>query len=86
MTRIALTPFNCPECKNGNLVKTEIEEHLIREAKRLPAIVTVTCSDNHALVLFVDGNFDVRDIEVASRAAIDEKDALDKTKDWFGSL
>lgn len=86
MARITLTPFNCPECKNGNLVKVEIEEQFIKEAKRLPAMVTATCSKNHSLVLFVDGNFQIRDIEVASRAAGDEKDAIGKTSDWFDSL
>lgn len=86
MARISLTPFNCPECKSGNLVQVEIEEQFIREAKRLPAMVTATCSKNHSLVLFVDGNFQVRDIEVASRAAIEEQDAIDKTSDWFDSL
>jgi hypothetical protein len=86
MAKISLTPFNCPECRSGNLVKVEIEEQFIKEARRLPAMVTATCSKNHSLVLFVDGNFQIRDIEVASRAARDEKDAIGKTSDWFGSL
>ena len=86
MARISLTPFNCPECAGGNLVRVEIEEQFIKEARRLTAMVTATCSKNHSLVPFVDGNFQIRDIEAASRAAGDEKDAIDKTSDWFGSL
>ncbi|MFW9849831.1 MAG: hypothetical protein ACFFF4_11865 [Candidatus Thorarchaeota archaeon] len=82
----ALTPFVCPECRNGELVKLEIEEKRIHEAERLPALVTVSCSNNHVLVLFVDGNFTIRDIEVASSADAAEKGAIEKTADWFESL
>jgi len=86
MTKKALTPFTCPVCKNGTLVQVEIEEKVIREATRLPAVVLAKCSSKHSLVLFVDGNFQVRDVEAASEADEKEKDAIANTVDWFGSL
>ena len=86
MAAKTLTPFVCPECRNGELVRIEIDEERIMEAERLPALVTVSCSKQHTLVLFVDGNFQIRDIEVASSAKSAEKSALEKTSDWFNSL
>ncbi|MHA2206931.1 MAG: hypothetical protein ACXADL_12165, partial [Candidatus Thorarchaeota archaeon] len=86
MAKVELRPFNCPACKDGNFVKIEIDEDIITKAKRLPAMVTTKCAKKHSLVLFVDGNFQVRDIEAAISAASEDKDAIDKTKDWFGSL
>ncbi len=86
MTRITLNPFNCPACKDGTLVRVDIDEDSIKKAKRLPAMVTVNCSKNHMLVLFVDGKFQVRDVEVAVGGNGDDKDAIDMTGDWFSSL
>lgn len=84
MASKALSPFNCPKCGSGDLVEISIEEELIKGARRLPALVSAKCSKNHSLVLFVDGNFQIRDIEIA--ATCSEKDALDKTSAWFESL
>jgi hypothetical protein len=86
MASRTLTPFICPECKNGDLVKIQIDEEHILEAERLPAFVTVSCSKNHVLVLLVDRNFSIRDIEVASSAASSKKGAIEKTSEWFDSL
>ncbi len=84
MARKKLKPFTCPVCGNGSLVEVEVEEAFITEAKRIPAMMTTKCEKNHSLVLFVDANFQIRDIEVAVQAR--EKDVIDKTKDWFDSL
>jgi hypothetical protein len=86
MAKVVLSPFSCPICKNGTLVRIEVEEDTVRNAKRLPAMVTAKCTKNHMLVLFVDGNFQVRDVEAASIALQEETDAIEKTKDWFSSL
>ncbi len=86
MVKVLLSPFNCPACQDGTLVRVEVEEDFIREAKRLPAMVTVKCTKNHSLVLFVDGRFQVRDVEAALGATGEAKDSIDKTKDWFSSL
>ena len=86
MVKVSLSPFNCPACQDGTLVRIEVEEDFIREAKRLPAMVTAKCTKNHTLVLFVDGNFLVRDVEAALGATHEEKDAIKKTEDWFSSL
>jgi hypothetical protein len=86
MAKISLNPFNCPACKDGTLVRVDIDEDSIKNAKRLPAVVTVNCSKNHKLVLFVDGKFQVRDVEVALGAKSEDKDAIDMAEDWFSSL
>jgi hypothetical protein len=86
MTRVSLSPFNCPVCKDGTLVRVDVDEDSIKKAKRLPAMVTVNCSKNHTLVLFVDGGFQVRDVEAAVGAKGEDKDAMDKTGSWFSSL
>ncbi|MFX0108592.1 MAG: hypothetical protein ACFE7R_09930, partial [Candidatus Hodarchaeota archaeon] len=67
-------------------VKADVEETTITEATRLPVIITAKCPKNHSLVVFVDGNFQVRDVEVAATAAVEMEGALDKTKSWFDSL
>lgn len=84
MTRRKIKPFVCPSCGNGALVEIEIEEEMISQAKRFPAMLTAKCSKSHPLVLFVDANFQIRDIELAVQAR--EKNVIDKTKDWFDSL
>jgi hypothetical protein len=86
MTRISLNPFTCPACKDGTLVKVDVDEDSIKMAKRLPAMVTVKCPKNHNLVIFVDGGFQVRDVEAAVGTEGNEKDAMDKTGSWFSSL
>lgn len=86
MTKVSLTPFNCPLCKDGTIVKVDVEEDAIIKAKRIPAVVTVKCAKNHDLVLFVDRSFHIRDIEAAVGAAEEKKDAISKTEDWFSSL
>ncbi len=84
MVRKKLKPFACPVCGDGSLVEVEIEEEVITEAKRIPAMMTTRCAKKHTLVLFVDANFQIRDVEVAVQAR--EKDVIDKTKDWFDTL
>ncbi|MFX0055328.1 MAG: hypothetical protein ACFFAX_10300 [Promethearchaeota archaeon] len=86
MPRTKLNPFQCPACGNGSLVEIEIDERIITEAERLPAVVTTNCGKNHTLVVFVDGKFKIRDIEVASAMEGDSKDAFTNTEDWFGSF
>jgi hypothetical protein len=67
-------------------VKVDVDEDFIMTAKRLPAMVTVKCPKNHTLVLFVDGKFQVRDVETALGATDKDKDAIANAVDWFGSL
>ncbi|TFG30074.1 hypothetical protein EU527_14950 [Candidatus Thorarchaeota archaeon] len=86
MPKIKLRPFACPACKDNNLVYVEVEEKQITQAKRYPTIVTAKCTKGHALVAFVDANFQVRDVEAAAEASEEEKDAFDKTKRWFDSF
>ena len=81
-----LNPFQCPACRNGSLVEVEIDENVVTNAERLPVIVTTNCAKEHTLVLFIDGKFKIRDIEIASASNGDTKTALTKTEDWFGSF
>ena len=81
-----LNPFQCPACGNGSLVEVEIDENVVANAERLPVIVTTNCGKVHMLVLFIDGKFKIRDIEIASASNGDAKNALKKTEDWFGSF
>ena len=88
VTKVDLKPFACPVCKGGNLVKIQIDESVVTEAPRHPVIITAICSKKHTLAVFVDSNFQVRDIEATMSVASgeDEGDAVDKTKSWFDSL
>jgi len=87
MSKVTLNPFNCPTCKDGTLVRVDVDEDAIMKATRLPAMITVSCSKNHTLVVFVDRGFQVRDVEAVVATSKDvNKDALDKTTDWFGSM
>lgn len=81
-----LNPFACPACGSGSLVKVSVEAATITEAKRYPVIVTAACQKGHSLVVFVDKNFQVRDVEAAASAEEEVEDAVDKTKSWFDSL
>ena len=86
MPKIKLKPFACPACGSGTLVYVEVEEHKILHAKRYPVIVTAKCPKGHALVAFVDANFQVRDVESAAEASEEEKGATDKAADYFGKF
>ncbi|MFW9925819.1 MAG: hypothetical protein ACFFDM_03515 [Candidatus Thorarchaeota archaeon] len=87
MAKVKLKQFACPACKDGTLVFVEVDETKITLAKRYPVIVTAKCpKKNHSLVVFVDANFQVRDVEAAAEASEEKKDAIDKTKGWFDSL
>jgi hypothetical protein len=86
MANVKLNPFTCPTCGNGTLVNVEIDEDTIKNAERLPKAVTAKCSNNHVLVIYVDGSFRIRDIEAALNAAEDRKDSLDQTEDWLSGL
>jgi hypothetical protein len=67
-------------------VKVEVEATTITEAKRHPVIVTAKCPNGHSIVVFVDKNFQVRDVEAVASASDKQEDAVDKTKSWFDSL
>ncbi|MFX0054660.1 MAG: hypothetical protein ACFFAX_13305 [Promethearchaeota archaeon] len=86
MANVTLNPFACPACSKGTLVKVEVEAATITEAKRHPVIVTTQCPNGHSIVVFVDKNFQVRDVEAVAGAAKKQEDAVDKTKSWFDSL
>jgi transcription elongation factor Elf1 len=86
LPKVKLKPFPCPTCGEGKLVYVEVEESTIKRAKRFPTIVTARCGKGHALVVFVDANFQVRDVEGSAVATEEEKDAVDKTKGWFESF
>jgi hypothetical protein len=86
LVKVKLKPFACPTCKDGMLVYVEVEELIITRAKRFPTIVTAKCSRDHPLVVFVDANFQVRDVESSAVATEEVKDAVDKTKGWFESF
>ncbi|MGY5865341.1 MAG: hypothetical protein RTV41_12120 [Candidatus Thorarchaeota archaeon] len=68
---VKLTQFVCPACKDGTLVCVEVERTKITKADRHPTIVTARCSNGHSLVVFVDINFKIRDVEVATDAEED---------------
>jgi len=63
-----------------------VEESTITEAKRHPVIVTAKCPNGHSVVVFVDKNFQVRDVEVVAAATGKKEDAVDKAKSWFDTL
>lgn len=86
MSKIKLKPFACPACKDGSLVYVEVEESKIAHAKRYPVIVTAKCQKHHALVAFVDSNFQVRDVEAAAEASEEQKGATDKAAGYFESF
>ncbi|NHJ14541.1 MAG: hypothetical protein EAX95_12755 [Candidatus Thorarchaeota archaeon] len=92
MAKKTMKPFACPACSDGTLVNLEVEESVITESKRFPVMVTARCPKKHSLVVFIDNNFQVRDVQAAADATDDAKgkedtsDALDKAKGWFDSL
>lgn len=86
MAKVKLRPFACPTCGAGKLVYVEVDELTITRAKRYPTIVQARCAKGHPLVVFVDANFQVRDVEVSAIATEEEKDAVEKTKGWFESF
>ncbi|MHA1948808.1 MAG: hypothetical protein ACXAAO_02020 [Candidatus Thorarchaeota archaeon] len=68
MAIIKLTQFACPACQDDSQVHIEVEETTITEAERYPAIITARCPKDHSLVVFVDANFKIRDVEIATDA------------------
>ena len=80
LAKVKLTQFACPACQDGTLVYVEIEGKKIKEAKRYPTIVTAKCPSEHSLVVFVDSNFQIRDVEVAAEATKKVKDPIKKKK------
>ncbi|MGQ4912903.1 MAG: hypothetical protein ACP6KW_12090 [Candidatus Thorarchaeota archaeon] len=86
MTEISLKPFACPACNDGTLVEVKVKEEVITGASRYPTIITAKCPKGHSLVVFVDANFQVRDVEEAAQASEKKQDAIDKAKGWFDSL
>ena len=80
MAKAKLKQFAWPACQDKTFVYVEVEETKITEAKRYPTIVTAKCPNDHSLVVFVDTNFQVRDVETAAEATEEVKDAIDKTK------
>jgi hypothetical protein len=68
---VKLTQFACPACKDGTQVSVEVEKKKITKADRHPTIVTARCQNGHSLVVFVDINFKIRDVEVATDAKLE---------------
>ncbi len=62
-----------------------MDESQIREAKRYPTAIAARCPNGHAIVIFVDASFRIRDIQAAMSES-DDKGALDKMSDWLGKL
>jgi hypothetical protein len=54
-------------------------------AKRVPVIVPAKCKKGHAVILFVDKTFAIRDVEAAGDAE-QKKSAIDKAQSWMDSL
>ena len=86
MGKLRLDPFKCPVCDDGTMVDLEIEESVFEEAKRFPMMVATKCPKTHDIIAFVDQEKRVRDVEKAVAAKKEEKDAIDKTKEYFESF
>jgi hypothetical protein len=69
LRKVKLTPFACPACTDGTQVSVEVVKKKITKADRHPTMVTTRCQNDHSLVVFVDLNFQIRDVEVATDAA-----------------
>ena len=83
MVKIILDPFKCPVCDDGTMVELEIDEEVFASAKRFPMMIANLCPKKHNLIAFVDQEMKVRDVESAVTAKTEEKDAIDKSKDYF---
>ncbi len=81
-----LKPVACPRCRDGTLLHIEIDENVIKSATRYPVIVAVKCSKGHALIAFVDANFEIRDIESAAEAETKESTGVSSVKQWLDTL
>jgi hypothetical protein len=81
--KIKLNPFKCPVCGDSTTVELEIEESILDEAKRFPMMIATKCSKKHDLIAFVDKEKQICDVEKAVTATKEEKDAIEKTKDYF---
>ncbi len=86
MVKIRLGPIKCPSCDPLKTFSIEVEESLIKEAKRYPTAVSARCPSGHILVLFVDATFCIRDVQLAAKSKDKESGALDKMSDWIGGL
>jgi len=77
----------CPVCK-GNISGVMVEEDSILKAQRVPVIIPAKCKKGHAVILFVDRAFTVRDVEAAGTAEQEQekKGAADKAKSWMESF
>ena len=85
VTKRTLSPVPCPVC-GAAVDGVIVDEESINNAKRVPIIVPTKCDKSHAVVLFVDRNFTVRDVEAAAEAVQDSKDAVDKAQGRYFSL
>ena len=63
-----------------------VDEESIKNAERVPVIVPAKCGKAHAVVLFVDRNFTVRDVEAAAEAVQGAQDAVDKAQGWMDNF
>ncbi len=79
-----LNTVPCPVCK-GKVEGVTVEEDTILKATRVPVMVLGKCENGHAVVLFVDRNFTVRDIESAVTSD-DDDSSVDKAIDWMDSF
>ncbi|MCF2138119.1 MAG: hypothetical protein K9W43_12885 [Candidatus Thorarchaeota archaeon] len=88
MTTRTLNTVPCPVCK-GKVEGITVEEETILNATRVPVMVLGKCENGHAVVLFVDRNFTIRDTEAAVSADSDsdsEESSVDKAIDWMDSF
>lgn len=87
MSKTTLKVYPCPVCDaeiEGIVVLTDS----ILNAKRVPVIIPAKCKNGHAVVLFVDRTFTIRDVEVSAEV-IDEDEkqsSVDKAQNWMDSF
>ncbi len=82
MAAKTLNTVLCPVC-NGKIEGVTVEEDMVLNAKRVPIMVLAKCENGHAVVLFVDKTFTIRDVETAVGGEADEDGPVDKALDWM---
>jgi uncharacterized protein YbaR (Trm112 family) len=77
----------CPVCK-GPVENVVVDEDSILTAKRIPVLVPARCKNGHAVVLFVDKTFTVRDAEGAGEvlSKSESESSVDKAQKWMDSF
>lgn len=87
LERRSLNVVPCPVCK-GTVIGVAVDEESISNPPRVPVLVPAKCKKGHAVILFVDRTFAIRDVEAAGDAAQLEgkKSSLDKAQSWTDSF